>query len=145
MSAGDSGIPSISTPNRLSALASLILDGIEDRRKREPATLCGQAVECIEMTVEQRVDIMQRCFTRPMNGQPSTPIYREFYPALLINGLVEPGTDTPVFTVEHTAALNRLPGGDVQACADIIMRISGLSKGAEAELAGNSGAAVRAA
>lgn len=125
-------------------LAGLILDGAADRRKRERATLCGQEVECIEMTVRQRVDIMQRCFTKPNNG-PSVPIYGEFYPALLINGLVEPGTNNPVFTLAHTDAINGLPGGEVQDCADRVMRLSGLSQKAEAEIAGNSGAAVLAA
>lgn len=125
-------------------LAGLILSGT-DRRKRERATLCGQEVECIEMTVAQRVDIMQRCFTRPAPGMPSAPIYAQFYPALLINGLVEPGTNNPVFTVAHADAINGLPGGEVQDCADRIMRLSGLSQKAEAEIAGNSGAAVLAA
>lgn len=125
-------------------LAGLILSGA-DRRKRERATLCGQEVECIEMTVAQRVDIMQRCFTRPQQGVASTPIYAQFYPALLINGLVEPGTSNPVFTLAHTEAINGLPGGEVQDCADRIMRLSGLSAQAEKEIAGNSGAAVLAA
>jgi hypothetical protein len=139
---GDSGIPHISP--RPNGLAGLILDGA-GRRKRERTTLCGQEVECIEMTVAQRVDIMQRCFTRPQAGMPSTPIYSQFYPALLINGLVEPGTDTPVFTLAHAEAINGLPGGEVQNCVDRVMRLSGLSEKAEKEIAGNSGAAVLAA
>ncbi len=137
----DSDIPSIS-PKRSTGD---ILAEMDPRRARESTTLLGMPVDVLELTLPQRLEVMQSGIAKGAGGSTSMNV-NEFYPTLILHGVVEVGTDTPVFRSRETLAASYKHGGsDFQRIGEIVMRISGLSGDAEKKIAGNSDAAVLAA
>ena len=106
-------------------------------RAFELTTLCGEAVEVRAMNVGQRSRVMDVGYTK---GKNPGVVAEKFYPALIAATLYEPGTDTPVFTYPADAdVINSLPPEDVDAVAEIALRLSGLDKEAPKRAAKNSG------
>lgn len=114
-------------------------DRIAERAKangaRESATLGGEAVEVRKMTVGQRSHVMDVGYSK---GKMPAVKYEAFYPALLTATVVEPGTDTPVFSPEDRDLINSLDPAEVDAVAEIALRLSGLDKEAPKEAVKNS-------
>lgn len=122
-----------------------VLAEMEPRRARESATLLGMPVEVLELTLPQRLEVMQSGIAKGPGAASFNAT--EFYPLLILHGVVEVGTDTPVFSSRAAldAASKKHGGSDFQRLGETLMRISGLSGEAEKKILGNSEAAELAA
>jgi hypothetical protein len=104
-------------------------------RKRERTTLGGVEVDVREMRAGEKNRITDASVST--NGNRAKVSFARYYPELLIACVVEPGTDTPVFTAADMDLINGLDAGEVDRIAEIAQRLSGSTPAAEKEAVGN--------
>jgi hypothetical protein len=117
-------------------------------RKREskypdgsPITLNGMPVDVVGMRAGESQQVTDASVT--IVGRSTKIKFAAYYPAILIACVMEPGTDTPVYTnsAEDLAAIGALDADEVEKVVEIAQRLSGKTKEAEKAIAGNFAAA----